>query len=72
MEKFISKTRKKAITKARALLRTQHESLMYVKIKDTNGRCYCGETQAIEMSAKVDDNNYNWQRVSICKECGED
>jgi hypothetical protein len=66
------KTRTKAIAKARAMLREKYRTLMYVKVKNVNGRCYCGETGAIELSAKCDGKEWDWQRVNICKNCADD
>lgn len=68
----IEKTRQKAIAKARAMLREKYHTLMYCKIKNINGKCYCGETTAIEFSAKCNDKEWDWQRVNICKECAEE
>lgn len=72
MKNIIEKNRKRAITKAREILREKYKTLMYVKVKNVNGRCYCGETGAIELSAQVDNKDWDWVKVSYCKHCFED
>lgn len=69
----IEKTKGRAILKAKDLLRAKHKcnNLFYTKVKHINGRCYCGETEAIEVSAEIK-GVIEWTYVNICKHCADE
>ena len=70
MTKIFETTKEKAISAAKEILRTEYgvKRLSYTHVKDSRMQCDCGESYAVEVTAKIKGNYYD-VTVGVCERC---